>query len=253
MDKSLFFSECREVFADNSIELYGGDDELLMYYILAERLISTNKVMNLTAITDMRGIIVKHIADSLKLLEHVKDTDRALLDVGCGGGFPILPCAIAASFRFRDLTLIGFDSTKKKVDHVNGCARELSLSNVSAVCGRAEELAAKDEYRENFDIVTARAVSDQYILSELCLPFVKEGGRMVALKGAKGRSELEYSSEHMARLGGGDISLFEYSIKDKGDEEYRCIIQCKKIKRTDSIYPRMYSKIVSDAKKVMGK
>lgn len=253
MDKTLFFSECREAFEDNSIKLIGGDAELEMYYKLAERLVMTNKVMNLTAITDMRGIIVRHIVDSLKLLDYVNDTDRTLLDVGCGGGFPILPCAIAASFRFKDLVLIGFDSTKKKVDHVNGCANELSLSNVSAVCGRAEELAANAKYRENFDVVTARAVSDQYILSELCLPFVKEGGRMVALKGAKGKSELEYSREHMQRLGGGDISLVEYSIKDREDEEYRCIIECKKQKKTDSIYPRMYSKIASEAKKVTGK
>lgn len=247
MEKQIFFQRCREVFEENSIPLCGGDEELLGYYSLACILIETNKKMNLTAIKDFDGIIVKHIADSLKLLEYVTPSDRTVADIGCGGGFPTLPCAISASYRFQSLRFVGFDSTRKKVDHVNACAKALGLCNVRAICGRAEELAADVTLRESFDVVTARAVSDQYILSELCMPFVRVGGRMIALKGAKGAEELKGAREHMLRLGGGDISFEEYLLMGGATPEERTVIVCRKNKKTDPSYPRLYSKILSEA------
>jgi len=250
MDKREFFDVCKRVFSENRIPLTGGEEELEKYYLLADILTETNKVMNITAITAMDGIIVKHIADSLALLNFTSSDDRTVADVGCGGGFPTLPCAIAASYRFPSLTFTGFDSTKKKVDYVNGCAEKLGLTNVSAVCGRAEELALMSAYREKFDLVTARAVSDQYVLSELCLPFLRLGGRMVALKGSRGKEELSGAHAHMERLGAGEISLVEYSLHGGGSEEYRCAIICTKHKKTEKIYPRQYSKILSEAKKI---
>ena len=249
MDRKEFFDECIRVFGENGIPLSGGEAELQKYFELASILVETNKKMNLTAITDMNGIIVKHFADSLKLLDHVKENDRSVADIGCGGGFPILPCAISASFRFPSLLFTGFDSTKKKVDHVNACADALSLANLSAVCGRAEDLARADEYRERFDVGTARAVSEQYILSELCLPFIKVGGRMIALKGAKGKDELSLAKAHMKELGAGDISLYEYELFGGPVPEYRCIIESNKVCATKKAYPRQYAKILSEAKK----
>lgn len=249
MDRKEFLDTCSEVFEKNGIPLTGGDEELEKYYRLSEILVETNKKMNLTAITDMNGIIVKHIADSLKLLEYISEKDKSVADIGCGGGFPLLPCAISASYRFQGLTFTGFDSTKKKVDHVNACIEALGLSNASAVCGRAEELARMNEYRERFDVGTARAVSEQYILSELCLPFVKKGGRMIALKGAKGKEELACASSHMKRLGAGNISLVEYELLGGDIEEYRCVILCDKTRITEKTYPRQYAKILSEAKK----
>jgi len=250
MDRSEFFGMCKKVFEANSIPLAGGDEELEKHYLLAKILVETNKKMNLTAITDMNGIIVKHIADSLKLLNHITDIDKTVADIGCGGGFPTLPCAISASYRFPHLSFVGFDSTKKKVDYVNSCAHALGLTNVVAICGRAEELAQMEKYREAFDVATARAVSDQYILCELCLPFVRVGGRMIALKGAKGEAELAGARDHMERLGAGSITLCEYALHGGGADEYRCIISCRKAKKTEKIYPRQYSKILSEAKKI---
>lgn len=249
MNRIEFYARCREVFGLNDIPLCGGDDELEKYYQLASILIETNKKMNLTAIKDFDGVIVKHIADSLALLKYITDKDRTVADIGCGGGFPTLPCAISASYRFPFLSFTGFDSTKKKIDYVNGCARSLDLTNVNAICGRAEELAQKGEYRERFDVVSARAVSDQYILCELCLPFTKVGGRMIALKGIKGAEELKGAREHMKRLGGGNISLTEYSLRGSLTTEERSVIICEKVKNTDACYPRIYSKILADAEK----
>ena len=132
---------------------------------------------------------------------------------------------------------------------MNACIDALGLSNASAVCGRAEELARMNEYRERFDVGTARAVSEQYILSELCLPFVKKGGRMIALKGAKGKEELACASSHMKRLGAGNISLVEYELLGGDAGEYRCVILCDKTHVTGKTYPRQYAKILSEAKK----
>ena len=114
MERQEFFDRCREVFSLNGIPLTGGEEELSRYYSLALILTETNKKMNLTAIKDLDSVIVKHIADSLILLNYIKDGDNTVADVGCGGGFPTLPCAVAAAYRFPSLSFVGIDSTKKK-------------------------------------------------------------------------------------------------------------------------------------------
>ena len=248
MDRTEFFEYCERVLSANGLSEYGKGDALELYYLLAEELVEVNKHMNLTAITDMRGIIVRHIADSLYLLKLASGA-RTVADVGCGAGFPSLPCAIAASVVDPSMKFYGFDSTKKRIDYVNATAKKLGLTNITAICGRAEDFGRRADFRERFDVCSARAVSEAYVLSELCLPLVRVGGRMIALKGARGAEELSYARPHMRLLGADNITLSEYSISDGEAEEYRCAILCDKIKSTDKPFPRIYSRIIAEAKK----
>lgn len=250
MERTEFFKYCEKVLAANGLSEYGGKDALELYFRLAEELEAANKYMNLTAITDMKGIIVRHIADSLYLLKFC-DGAKTLADVGCGAGFPSLPCAIAAKFSMPSLRIFGFDSTKKRVDYVNSVAEKLMLDNIRAYAGRAEDFGRRADYRERFDVCSARAVSEMYILSELCLPLTKVGGRMVALKGQKAKEELANASSHIPNLGGKAPIICEYGLFDaEGEQEYRCALICEKFRKTDDIFPRAYARIVSSAKKI---
>lgn len=251
MEKTEFILLCKDVLAENGLSRFAGEKECGLYFELLTRLSEKNKVMNLTAITDMRSMILRHIADSLYLLTLCPEDAGTIADVGCGAGFPSLPCAIAASVSFPSLRIVGFDSTAKRIAFVNECADALGLTNFIGICGRAEELSRNESFRENFDVCTARAVSEAYLLSELCLPFVKVGGRMIALKGAKGADEHSAASEHIRILGGDGGVLHEYEISDKGADviEYRSAIIVSKENKTPSLYPRQYSKILAEAKK----
>lgn len=251
MEKTEFISLCRDVLSENGLSRFAGETECGLYFELLLLLTEKNKVMNLTAITDMRSMILRHIVDSLQLLALCPDSVTSIADVGCGAGFPSLPCAIAAKVSFPSLRIVGFDSTAKRIGFVNECADALGLTNFIGICGRAEELSRKSEFREAFDVCTARAVSEAYLLSELCLPFVKVGGRMIALKGAKGADELSFATSHISLLGGDGGVLHEYEIADGGAgvSEYRSAIIVKKEKKTPSLYPRQYAKILAEVKK----
>ena len=245
----MIFEECyKTALAENSLEEFSDENTAKSMKYLCDELVRVNSYMNLTAITDMKGIILRHIADSLFLLK-LADGARTIADVGCGAGFPSLPCAIAASVVDPSMKFYGFDSTKKRIDYVNATAKKLGLNNITAICGRAEELGRRADFRERFDVCSARAVSEAYVLSELCLPLVKVGGRMIALKGAKASEELSHASGHIPNLGGKARDLIEYSITD-GDEinEYRAAMICDKVKATPDVFPRAYAKIIKGTK-----
>ncbi len=250
MEKREFLEYTRAVLDANGLSEFAGEAMLEGYYALTEELLRVNEYMNLTAIKDMKGIALKHIADSLMLLKFTKDA-RTVADVGCGAGFPSLPCAIAASHVLPKLRFFGFDSTRKRVDYVNATAEKLGLSNIKAYFGRAEDFGRRADFRERFDIVSARAVSEMYILSELCLPLTRVGGRMVALKGQRAEEELLRAASHIPNIGGSSPILEEYTLLDgEGGGEYRAAVICEKKKPTSDIFPRAYSKITASAKKL---
>ena len=200
---------------------------------LTDRLVDFNAKVNLTAITDPAEIIVRHYADCLAACDAFPQ-GKKVLDVGCGGGFPSLPLAIARP----DLTITGLDSTAKKLVFVGETAKEMGLS-LSTVAGRAEELA-HGNMRESFDVVTARAVAALNVLVEWCLPFLKVGGVMIALKGSGGKEELAAAKKAIATLGGGNVKLTEYTLAEMG----RTLVVIEKIKPTPEQYPRPNGKIM---------
>ncbi len=210
------------------------------FHRLYTALTETNKLYNLTAVTEPEKVYALHFADSLLALKYI-DKNSKVLDIGCGAGFPSLPIAIARP----DVHIFAIDSTAKKIDFALTFARnnENGLDNFSARAGRAEELA-RPPLRESFDLVTARAVARLNILCELALPFTKQGGSFLAMKGAAGKEELIEAEKSVAKLGGMVAAVDEIKLECLNETQKRTMIVIKKIAGTPDIYPRPYSKIV---------
>ncbi len=221
------------ILKENNLEQFATDKLAQCFEELTERLKDYNSCVNLTAITEPEEIILRHYADCL-MAASAFPKGAKVLDVGCGGGFPSLPLAIARP----DLTITGLDSTAKKLVFVDSTAKEMSLS-ISTVTGRAESLA-HTSMRESFDAVTARAVAALNILTEWSLPFLKVGGIMIALKGSGGKEELMQAENAIAVLGGGEALLSEYMLSGMG----RSLIVIPKVKSTLPLYPRPNGKIM---------
>ena len=234
MDFLSFQEYFNYIFAKNGLEIYSTDENIRKFYDLTVKMVETNKVMNITALTTMDKIIPLHYADCVKAAALIPQ-NATVADIGCGGGFPILPLAIVRP----DLKLVGIDSTEKKIRYVQNTADELGLA-VNAISGRAEDLAKQADYRDGFDAVISRAVARLNILDELCMPFVKVGGEFIALKGAAGQEELTEAQNGIQKLGGQLQSADEYSLFTAEDEEKRVMVRISKISPTPKEYPRAF-------------
>ncbi|KRL05471.1 16S rRNA (guanine(527)-N(7))-methyltransferase RsmG [Liquorilactobacillus oeni] len=199
-------------------------------------LVKTNSKVNLTAITAEGDVYLKHFFDSLlpALAEpRLQTLPLRLCDVGAGAGFPSIPLKIC----FPQLQVTIVDSLNKRIAFLQELAETLGLEGVSFYHARAEEFAsAKSEFRESFDVVTARAVARLNILSELCLPLVKIGGDFVALKAQKAHSELAEAQYAVELLGGSFKSDSKLLLPETGDERH--LIVFEKVKETPKKYPR---------------
>lgn len=237
MDKQRMIDACLALFERNRLPCSREQAEQL--FLLTERMLSVNQTMNLTAITDPDGILLRHYVDSATLSEHVP-VGAKLLDVGCGAGFPTIPLGI-----FRpDLTITALDGTAKRIRYVEETCALLGLSQVRAVAGRAEELGQDPVYRERFDVVTARAVASMSVLGELCLGFARVGGQMIAMKSQHAKEELKAAARCLSLCGGGAPQLTERElISAEGLTEQRALIIVPKISPTPKNYPRHFSKI----------
>ena len=182
---------------------------------LFDLLLASDSRANLTALKDPLDVVLKHFVDSLTLLklpfvQKILDEGGEVCDVGCGGGFPGLPLAIAC----ENARLTMIDSTEKKIRLLAENAQRLGLSGVHPVSGRGEELAKPGCFdRERFDLVVSRAVANLPVLTELCLPFVKVGGVFVAMKGAKAPDEAEAARRAVGQLGGGGMEIVPVRIE----------------------------------------
>lgn len=195
-----------------------------------------NEKMNLTAITDDEGIIVKHFVDSLSLVPLIKEFGgKTLADVGTGAGFPGIPLKIVCP----ELEVCLIDSLAKRLGFLNVVIGELGLKGISTVHSRAEDAGRDKKHRDHYDLVTARAVAAMPVLLEYCLPLVKPNGTFLAMKG--GSEEPDYKRA-LAELSGKEIKVLSLSLTQNGAEgeetAARKIYCIKKKGPTAAKYPR---------------
>lgn len=201
----------------------------------AEVLVEYNKKVNLTAITDPEGIENRHFIDSL-LLAAQPEVAGTLVDVGTGAGFP----GVVAKLFKPELNVTLMEPTGKRVDFLKYLCEQLGITKgVEFAKERAEE-AARKKWRESFDVATARAVADLSMLSEYCLPLVKQGGVFIAMKGSDARAEIDGAQNAVKKLGGQFEHEKQFSLPD---DSARSLIFYKKISQTPSVYPRNGGKI----------
>lgn len=196
-------------------------------------LVEWNEKINLTAITDEAGVYLKHFYDSMSLAFYY-DLSKVdtLCDVGAGAGFPSIPLKIL--YPHLQITII--DSLNKRIKFLEHLAEALKLEQMTFVHARAEEAGKNKLYREQFDVVTARAVARMSVLSELCLPLVKLGGQFVALKAQQTQEELQEGTKAISTLGGKLVSIEDFILPIEQAERHIVIID--KCKQTPNKYPR---------------
>ena len=201
----------------------------------AELVLERNQVMNLTAITEPKDVAALHLLDSLELAALAGLEAGRLVDVGCGAGFPGVPTAIARP----GLQVTLLDSLGKRVDFLREACGKLGLENVECIHQRAEEVAGAR--REAFDFAVSRAVAALPVLCELCLPLVKVGGKMLAMKSANSDEEIQ-GAGHAAEVLGGRVEwVKDYTIPTT-DVVHR-VVCVEKVKATPGKYPRRFALI----------
>lgn len=228
----------KKVFAENGLDKLLNADRLEKLNGLIDNMLETNEKFNLTSITDPEEIILKHIADSATIIKYIPEKAR-LIDVGTGGGFPSLPIAILRD----DVSVYALDSTAKKLAYIDATASKLGLTNVKTIVGRAEEHGKTVNYRQRFDVATARAVASLNVLCELCIPFVKVGGSFISMKGSNAQEEVDAAKSAVIQLGGSKFVDEQLSLSYNGSEFDRHILISKKVKPTPDSFPRAYSRI----------
>ena len=201
------------------------------FAVYMELLREWNEKINLTAITDEEGILVKHFFDSCSISEFV-DNNSKIIDVGTGAGFPGLPLKIVNDT--LNLTLV--DSLNKRINFLNEVKNKLGLKNFETVHGRAEDVGIDNKYREKYDFAVSRAVAELRILVEYLLPLVKVGGKVIAMKGPNIDEEVENAKKAVKLLGGEIERIKSFRLGNTDNE--RTVIIIKKIKNTESKYPR---------------
>lgn len=207
--------------------------------LYAKLLVEWNEKINLTAITDPDGIVLKHFVDSLSVFSAINIPEGAKsIDVGTGAGFPGIPMLIARP----DLKITLLDSTNKRLNVIRDILEKLDLQ-CEVLHTRAEEAGQNKTYREQYDFATARAVSNLRDLSEYCLPFVKKGGTFISMKSAKAEEEIAEGKNAIRILGGNIKEKKTFEIDEAGE---RTIILIEKVSTTPPKYPRPSAKIAKN-------
>jgi len=209
--------------------------QLEQFKVYYQELIDWNQRLNLTAITDYEEVQVKHFLDSLTVVQAFKlplSKGMKLIDVGTGAGIPGIPLKIL----LPEIELVLLDATKKKAGFLEHIIQQLNLKDVEIVVGRAEEVAHKSEYRQQFDLVLSRAVAGLSALVELTLPFCAIGGRFIAQKKGSIETEVQSAQQAISLLGGELTDVKSIDLPEFGDRRWLVVID--KVGETPAQYPR---------------
>ena len=223
--------EFYQLLSQQGIELTDRQKEQFERYF--ELLVEWNEKINLTAITEKNEVYLKHFYDSIApvLQGLIDNQELKLLDIGAGAGFPSLPMKIICPQ--LDVTII--DSLNKRINFLKLLAEELELDKVHFDHGRAEDFAQDKAFRAQFDRVTARAVARMQVLSELTIPYLKVGGKLLALKASNAPEELEESKNALNLLFSKVQDNLSYALPN-GDPRFITVVEKKK--ETPNKYPR---------------
>ena len=205
-------------------------EQFLTYY---EMLVKKNQFVNLTAITEYEDVMKKHFVDSISLIKaYDVKKQTTVIDIGTGAGFPGLALKIA----YPELKMTLLDSLNKRIQFLDDVIKELKLTDIKTIHGRAEDFARPDKLREKFDLCVSRAVANLSTLSEYCLPFVKENGCFISYKSEKVTEEIEAAGKAITLLGGKVEKQVEFILPDS--DIYRNLLVIRKVASTPAKYPR---------------
>lgn len=221
---------------DNILKDYHiNNEQLEKFKIYYEYLIQENEKINLTAITEEQEAYIKHFYDSLAMSKFIDLSNKTICDVGSGAGFPSIPLKILDS----SIKVTIIEPTLKRINFLKNLLEKLNINDVVLINARAEDII--NDYRDSFDICTARAVSNLPILLELTIPFIKINGLFLAYKGQAYNEELLEAQSA--------IKVLEVNVKDIYKYELpqgfgaRALILFTKTKKTNPKYPRLYKEI----------
>lgn len=228
MTKQEFYEKCLE----NNLVLSNHQLSQLNRYF--ELLVEINKVMNLTGITEENDVYEKHFYDSLLFTFDVDLSNKSVVDVGTGAGFPGL--VIAICYPSCNVSLV--EPLTKRCNFLSLVVKELKLENVVILNKRSEDLI---EYRHSFDIATARAVARLNVLLEIIMPLVKVDGLFVALKGRQGEEEISEAKNALSELNCDVIKVQKINLLTENDCRINVFVKLKGL--INKKYPRNYSQI----------
>lgn len=229
MDFNSFKEEMKANLSALNLDLSG--EQIRDFFDFMNLLLEKNKVMNLTGITEPKGVILKHFIDSLTILKYINE-NYSVIDVGTGAGFPGIPLKIAQ----KSLEITFLDSLNKRINFLNEVIENINLDKTKTIHGRAEDFGQNAEYREKYDVVVSRAVAPLNILLEYMLPFVKVGGKCICMKGSNCDEEIENAKKAIEILGGKIEKIEKFNLPNSDNN--RTILVIKKLKKTDRQYPR---------------
>jgi len=200
------------------------------FYLL---LIKENEKYNLTAITEKQDVYIKHFVDSILIEKLSFDyTNKSMIDIGTGAGFPALPLKIMN----ESLKITGLDALNKRISFIEMACKEMGLKDVELIHGRAEDFGQMPKYREQYDFAVSRAVAELRLLLELVMPFVKVGGHFLAYKSLKTKTELDDAQNALKLMKSELLDIVAFELPNNFGTREIMIIQ--KNGKIDKKYPR---------------